>query len=127
MAKILIADDEPQVRSAMAGILKEGGHDFEEAYDGISALDYLKTYEPDLLLLDWWIPEIFGGEVLDKIRNDPEYEAFKKLPVIVVSDFADETSLQKFRQAGANDFVPKKEDLEEFKRLLLERIDLALK
>lgn len=122
MARILVADDEPEVRRAIVAILHEAGHETREAYDGISVLDGVKDYRPDVLLLDWMIPEIFGGEVLAILRNQEEYRDFRKLPVIVVSDFDDETSLGKFKAAGANDFVAKRDNLDEMRDVLLERI-----
>ena len=110
MARILIADDEPQIRNTVASIMKEAGHETFEAFDGLSALDDVKDLKPDLLLLDWMIPELFGGEVLDRIRNDAEFEEVKDILVVIVSDFDDETSRQKFQHAGANDFVAKRDD-----------------
>ncbi len=126
MAKILVADDEPEVRSAIVNMLREAGHETDEAYDGLSALDAVKDCKPDMLLLDWMIPELFGGEVLDMLRNNAEYAEFKDLPVIVVSDFDDEASVRKFKEAGATDFVAKKDDLDQMKELLLERVAALL-
>jgi CheY-like chemotaxis protein len=126
MAKILVADDEPEVRNAVVGILTNAGHETQEAYDGLCVLDTLREYKPDLLLLDWMIPELFGGEVLAILRTDPEYKEFRDLPVIVVSDFDDETSMSKFKGAGATDFVAKRDNPEDMKDLLLERVNAAL-
>lgn len=123
MAKILIADDEPEVRKALCDIVQAAGHEGEEAYDGFNALDKIREFKPDVLLLDWMLPELYGGEVLHKLRNDPAYEAFKNTIVIVVSDFDDEKSLNDFRQAGADDFVIKVDDPEALKGYLLKRID----
>lgn len=119
MARILIADDEPQVRSALRSILEGAGHEVFETFDGLGALYDLKDLKPDALLLDWMIPELFGGEVLDKIRNDLEYQEVRETPVIVVSDFDDEANRERFLQAGANDFVPKRDNLDQLKEHLL--------
>ena len=126
MARILVADDEPEIRNALVRILIEAGHETREAYDGLSALDEVKAFRPDALLLDWMIPELFGGEVLDILRNNDEYAAFRNLPVIVVSDFDDEDSQQRFRDAGATDFVAKKDNLNDIKESLLQRLAKVL-
>lgn len=126
MARILVADDEPEVRNAIANVLREAGHEIEEAYDGLSVLDSVKAVRPDVLLLDWMIPELFGGEVLDALRNNEEYAAFKDLPVIVVSDFDDEGSVRRFQESGASGFVAKRDNLAEMQQALLERINAVL-
>lgn len=126
MARILLADDEPQVRRVLSDIVSGAGHEVEEAYDGLDALDKVKAFRPDLLLLDWMITEFYGGEVLEKIRHDPEYAEFKDLKVIVVSDFCDDKSLADFRKAGANDFVTKLDDPDALKKYLIPRINECL-
>lgn len=127
MALIVIADDEPEVRKAMRAILQGAGYEVQEAYDGLSVLDVIVQHKPDLVLLDWMLPELSGGEVLERLRNRPEYQTLKSMPVIVVSDFDDETSERTFRRAGANDFVAKKDDPDEFRKVLLKRVARILK
>lgn len=119
MAKVLIADDEPEVRSVLASIVQGAGHEVHEAFDGLSALLDIKELKPDLVLLDWMIPEMFGGEVLDHLRNDDEYAEVRDTRVIVVSDFDNETSREKFIAAGAQDFVAKRDDPGQMKEALL--------
>jgi CheY-like chemotaxis protein len=126
MAKILVVDDESEVRRALVGIVKGAGHDTVEAYDGLGALDGVREHRPDLLMCDWMWPELFGGEVISTLRTDPAYAEFKHLPIIVVSDFADETSEKKFTQAGASAFVAKQDNLELLKDELLAQIQSLL-
>lgn len=126
MAKILIADDEPQTRSAIANIMREAGHETYEAFDGLGALFDVKELKPDVLLLDWMIPELFGGEVLERLRGDEEYSEVADTIVIVVSDFDDDASQENYRRAGANDFVAKKENLDELRDSLIKRVDAHL-
>ena len=83
-------------------------------------------HHPDLLLCDWMLPELFGGEVIQRLRREPEYEEFSNLPIIVVSDFADETSEAKFKKAGADGFVAKLDDLDAMRSKLLENVEAAL-
>ena len=126
MARILIVDDEPQIRSAIAGIVSGAGHETHETFDGISALYDAKELKPDVLLLDWMIPEMFGGEILDHIRNDDEYSDIKDTIVIIVSDFEDETSREKFVSAGADEYVAKRDDPDQMKADLLGAIQRLL-
>ena len=63
MAKILVVDDESEVRRAIVEIVQSGGHETEEAFDGVGALEGVKEHRPDVLLCDWMLPELFGGEV----------------------------------------------------------------
>ena len=126
MARILIAEDEPQIRSAISEIVSGAGHETHETFDGLGALYDTKELKPDVLLLDWMIPEMFGGEVLDHIRNDDEYSEIKDTIVIIVSDFEDETSREKFVSAGANEFVAKRDDPDRMKSELLGAIQRLL-
>ena len=123
MTKVLIADDEPEMRKALIDILESAGFEVREAYDGLGALYEAKDYQPDLMLLDWMIPELTGNEVLRTIRRDDEYLDLRRTPVIVVSDFNDESSRASFDQAGANDFVPKNDNLDTLRDTLLAAID----
>lgn len=127
MAKVLIVEDEPQVRTVLGGIMQDAGHSVMEAFDGLSGLYEIRDSTPDLVLLDWMIPELVGGEVLNRLRNDPEFAAVQKTPVIIVSDFEDDTSRIKFRRAGADDFVPKRDDPDQLKTLLLETVNKVLR
>ena len=126
MAKVLVADDEPEARRVLVDILTEAGHETEEAFDGLNALDRVVEFRPDILLLDWMIPELYGGEVLRKLRNDPQYADFVELKVIIVSDFRDDKSLHDFRAAGADELVSKMDDVVAMKKYLLPRIDKLL-
>lgn len=122
MAKILIADDEPEVRATLKRIVEAAGHSTMEAYDGLNALECIQEFNPDVVLLDWMLPELFGGEVLDKLRRAPEYQRHSHVKVIVVSDFADDKSIQEFRRHGANEFVIKVDNPDQLKGYLLARL-----
>ena len=126
MATVLIAEDEPEIRKVLAQIMKEAGHETHEAFDGLGALYDLKELKPDLLLLDWMIPEISGNEVLRALRTNDEYADVRNIQVIVVSDFDDEASRRTFLHEGANDFVPKSDDLDVLRETLLTAVSAAL-
>src|SRR5207245_371611 len=60
--KILIVDDEPSIVDAVATALRYEGYDVEEAGTGRAALTAVMTFEPDLVVLDWMLPDIEGIE-----------------------------------------------------------------
>jgi two-component system nitrogen regulation response regulator NtrX len=99
---ILLVDDEPGVRSSVAGILADEGYDVEAVETGEACLAALAARRYDLLLLDVWLPGIDGLETLRRaLEADPE------LPVVVISGHGTiETAVRAVR-LGARDFVEK--------------------
>ncbi len=69
MATILVADDDPQIRAWIRRILESRGHQVEEARDGKEALAYLKQAEPALVVLDLFMPNVDGLEVILYLRS----------------------------------------------------------
>lgn len=127
MAKILVVDDEPQMRATITEIIRSAGHEVIEATDGLGALLDIKEHKPDLVLLDWMIPELTGGEVIQKIRGDREYASVSETIIVVVSDFDGEESHRTYEAVGANEFVAKRDDPRELKEHLLRTVDALLK
>lgn len=82
MAKILVADDERDIRELLVDILFDAGHDVIEADDGGVALEKARDEHPDLILLDIWMPVMDGFEVLRRLREDPATQA---IPVVLVT------------------------------------------
>lgn len=101
-ANILIVDDEDSIRISLRGILEDEGYTVSEAASGKEALDYLSGHSSDLVLLDVWMPEMDGLEVLDHIhQTDPT------LPVVMISGHGTiETAVTAIKQ-GAHDFIEK--------------------
>ena len=84
--KILIVDDEPDVRSLICSILKAERFDVQDAGDGSSAVDLLKKDGIGLVLLDIMMPGMDGIETAREMRK------FSKVPIVVVSIKADDIS-----------------------------------
>ena len=82
MARILIVDDEPDLRGMVRLILELAGHDVVEAHHGAAALKRLQEERVDLLVTDVMMPVMSGNELIDQLRADPEKA---KLPIIVLS------------------------------------------
>ena len=105
--KILVVDDDREVRMATRDFLTSKGHDVTLAEDGVQALKLLATVKPDVVLLDVAMPEMDGMETLRRI-----VAGYPNLPVIIVTANADIEITSKVLQLGAADYVPKPFDLD---------------
>ena len=84
--KILVVDDEQDVRQFICAVLEDNGATVVEARDGDEALELARREEPDLMTLDITMPGKDGGEVFEALRNDP---ALKGIPVCIISAHPD--------------------------------------
>lgn len=101
---ILVIDDRWENRLILTQMLEIKGFQILEAEDGAQGLAQLWESRPDLVITDAAMPGLSGFEVLEKIRQSPE---FRSLPVIMSSASVYESDRQSFIAAGANDFLPK--------------------
>jgi DNA-binding response OmpR family regulator len=100
-AIIVLADDEPDLRSIYAACLRNEGYEVWEASDGREALDLVEAHHPALLLLDVWMPALNGLEVVEQLRNDPLSGLTR---VVMLSNLGDsDTRLEGF-SAGVADY-----------------------
>jgi len=83
MAKILVVEDEPNVRKLVAVNLVQRGHQVLEAENGQQALEHLNDQKPVLMVLDIKLPDITGWDILDRITTAPSL--FTNLPVLVMT------------------------------------------
>lgn len=104
MAKLLIVEDEVDLRDLVAYNLKTAGHEVYEAATGGEALALAKRIRPDLLLLDLMLPDIPGTEVCRKLRADP---AFAGLRVVMLTARGEEIDRVVGFELGADDYVVK--------------------
>ncbi len=115
--KILVVDDEPQIRRVMRTVLTRHGYEVVDARSGNEALAELRVELPDLVLLDLNLPGIGGIEACRTIRAGSE------VPIIVLSVRQSEKDKVEALDAGADDYVSKPFSMEE----LLARIRAALR
>ena len=87
MARILLIEDEPQVRELLLDELTERGHKVTEAANGLDGLQLLITSEPDLVLCDRAMPGMSGYEVLERIRG--AYPQFADIPFVFLTALSD--------------------------------------
>jgi DNA-binding response OmpR family regulator len=118
---LLIADDDPLARRALAGILAQAGYDVLTATDGAQAWDIMQgAAPPPVVVLDWMMPGLDGPAVLRQIRADPRLANTYVLFLTVKQAPGD---ISASLDAGAQDFVSKPFEPEE----LLARINVAFR
>jgi CheY-like chemotaxis protein len=100
----MIVDDEFLTRNMLSIMLTQVGHTVTEAEDGFEAIEMLKQYKPDVILLDWMMPRCDGLTAIKTIRND---ENMNDLPIIFLSAKTDRVTVQKGLDAGATRFLTK--------------------
>jgi sigma-B regulation protein RsbU (phosphoserine phosphatase) len=104
-ARILIADDDPLCRRLVAGVLR--GQNFTNlqfAEGGLSTLEQVRSFRPDLVLLDMQMPDMSGLEVCRQVRADAE---FADMPILVQTATVDRKKMGELFSCGASDFLSK--------------------
>ena len=104
MKKILVIDDEPDLRELVRVNLDQAGYSVETASSGREALHALRRSAPDLVVLDLMLPDISGTELCRKIRSD---SALADIPVIMLTAKAAEVDRVVGFELGADDYVTK--------------------
>jgi len=102
MATVLVVDDEAQIRTSLHGILAEEGLHVLEAADGRQALDVIKRERPELVILDIWMPEMDGLELLAQLQRQSEPPE-----VVMISGHGNIETAVKATKLGAFDFIEK--------------------
>jgi len=102
--RILIVDDEPEIRSSLSGVLEDEGYAVETADSGEACLRVLPGGAYELVLLDIWLPGMDGMEVLARIQEIPLAE---RPVVVVISGHGSIESAVKATKLGAFDFLEK--------------------
>jgi len=113
--KILVVDDDLTVTQLLEALLTMEGHLSATLNDSTKALELVKTFHPDLILLDLMMPDLNGYELCQLLRQNPEYAG---IPVMVVSALDDPASRERAARAGARDYITKPFDVD----FLLEKI-----
>jgi two-component system, OmpR family, alkaline phosphatase synthesis response regulator PhoP len=104
MQKVLVVDDNADLRAIIRRLLEKNGFTVTEAASGKRALDLLKEDIPDVILLDVMMPEMSGFEVLDHIRRNP---TTAKLPVVMVTAKNEDQDVLTGYQTGADYYLTK--------------------
>jgi two-component system response regulator (stage 0 sporulation protein F) len=111
---VLVVDDQPGVRQLLGIIVTELGDKVREAQNGKEAVDQVRKWQPDLVIMDIRMPVMGGVDALEKIKTlRPD------LPVVMMTAYGSEEALEDLRRKGAVMCLTKPFDVE-FIRILLE-------
>ena len=103
--KILVVDDDAEIVELMVDVLvRDGRFDVKTASSGYEAGIKTEQFRPDLLVLDYMLPDVNGNIVCQAIRSNPEFESTK---IIIVSGVVNQSEIQDLLDSGAEDFVRK--------------------
>jgi len=118
MATVLVVDDEPEIRTSLRGILAEEGLRVLEAEDGRQALDVITRENPELVILDVWMPEVDGLQLLQQL-----HDAVPAPAVIMISGHGNIETAVKATKLGAFDFIEKPFSLDGLLRIVNRALD----
>jgi DNA-binding response OmpR family regulator len=122
MTKILVAEDERDIRELIAFTLRFAGFDVELALNGADAVDKAVVGRPDLILMDVRMPKMTGYEACREIKKNPEVQM---IPVVFLSAKGQESEISEGLNVGADDYILKPfapdELIEQVKQILSEK------
>jgi CheY-like chemotaxis protein len=98
MSKVLLIEDDPLIYRLYQKLFSLEGYEIELAENGQLGLEKLKTFHPDILLMDIMMPTMNGLEMLSKVKADPATQA---IPVVVLTNIADMNITQMALSKGA--------------------------
>ncbi len=103
-ANILIAEDDPRIVIFLEDQLKSLGHEVVIAHDGIEAIEKVKKYNPELIILDIVMPKMDGYEVCKHLKSSPET---KHIKILMLTHKRSDQDVTKGLTIGADDYLPK--------------------
>lgn len=104
MARILIAEDEPDIRELVAFTLRFAGHEVVATSNGEEALHKASEYVPDIILMDVRMPRMTGYDACRAMKADP---LLKNIPVVFLSAKGQDSEIQTGLEAGAEEYLLK--------------------
>jgi DNA-binding response OmpR family regulator len=104
--KVLIVEDDKFLSELISTKLSKEGFDITLATDGESGLEKAVSVKPDIVLLDIMLPGISGFEVLEGLKKHQD-ETVKNIPVLILSNFGQESKVKQGLELGAKDYLVK--------------------
>jgi DNA-binding response OmpR family regulator len=125
--KILIVDDDPDIRDALSMILESKGYQVVTAQDGIEGLATLRSEMPNLLILDLLMPKMDGFAVCKELQ-DPRWSKYRNIPILILTSVREEASRRRYEletglALNVDDYVEKPVSPD----VLLHRVENLLK
>lgn len=114
--RVLVVDDDPQIIELFTDVLEaDGRFEIDTAQTGYDAGVRTQQFRPDIVVLDYMLPDINGNLVCERIRSNPEFEDTK---IVIVSGVVNQDEIDTLLGSGADDFVKKPFNIEK----LIERM-----
>jgi len=110
MFEVLLVEDDPAIREMLQSFLLSKNYKVKVAESGGVSFDMLADRNPDLILLDWMLPDISGPEIIKRIRNN---KIQKDIPILMLTARAEEMDKIKGLDSGADDYMTKPVSLKE--------------
>lgn len=109
--KILVVDDDPDIREAICAVLEAHSHQVVTARDGQEGLDKLKEERPDLMILDLLMPVMDGFAVLKEVQ-DPRRSKYSNIPILILTSIKEDASRRRYEletglELNVDDYVEK--------------------
>jgi excisionase family DNA binding protein len=120
--RVLIVDDDPAIVEMLQDLLtRDGRFEVKSAANGFDAGILTREFRPDVLLLDYLLPDINGNVVCQRIRSDPKLSATK---IIIVSGAISEAEVMGLRASGVDDFIKKPFDVDKLISRMVELLSV---
>ena len=120
--RILVVDDDEQIVELFRDVLgRDGRFEIKTAATGYDAGVLTESFRPDLMLLDFMLPDVNGNVVCKTVRQNPELSAMK---IIIVSGVVKQDEIDDLRKAGADDFIKKPFNIEKLLARIVELLEV---
>ncbi|MDH5825752.1 response regulator [Sphingobacterium sp. SG20118] len=116
--KILICEDDAAILDIVSIILEDYGYEVSISQTSHDIIEKVEAFQPNLILMDNWIPNIGGSEATKLLKKHPDYH---KIPVIYITANSDIAALA--AAAGADDFLAKPFNLEDLEKIVAKYIN----
>jgi excisionase family DNA binding protein len=118
--RVLVVDDDPAIVEMLVELLeRDGRFEVQTAATGFDAGLRTKEFRPDVIVLDYMLPDINGNGVIRSIRSDPAMSAVK---IIIVSGVVSREDVAALLECGANDFMQKPFSIEQLVKRITELV-----
>ena len=117
--KILIAEDQDDLREMIAHTLRLSGYEVVSAKNGERAVQLATKINPDLIILDYELPRLNGRQVCKRLKA---LETFTNTPIVIISSYGNPRYMEASLEAGAEEFIRKPFELDH----LIQRVDTLL-
>ena len=122
LRRILIAEDDDEHRIALKLMLKLSKFDVIEARDGREAVDSVRRERPDIVLMDLSLPGVDGLQATRELRRDA---VFQHLPIIFVTGYDNQETVDRIRACGGTDYISKPIEFDDLKKMIRNYLAVA--